>query len=239
LRQVSVTGFQLILRLRVGRRRERDELRDQPADQGQAHAGDRHVVGPDLGHGHHQPAHDLAQQDGHKSAHLDHAVAARQLTLVERLRQVGELDRAEDGGMQPHQEGAAQQHRHLHIGVVAHEADRRDQHDHHFEVLDETDHARFFKLVGELAAGGREQQKRQDEQRADGQPGQRGRQPAHAELVGHHHGEGKLEEVVVGRAGELRPEKRREAALLEQRELVRVPVNRRWRHRCGPINTHA
>ena len=80
--------------------------------------------------------------------------------------------------------------------------------------------ARLVVLVGELAAGGREQQERQDEQRADHQAGQRRRQPAHLQLVGDHHGEGELEQVVVGRAGELGPEEGREAALAQQRELV-------------------
>ena len=85
--------------------------------------------------------------------------------------------------------------------------------------------ARLVVLVGELAAGGREQQERQDEQRADHQAGQRRRQPAHLQLVGHHHRERELEQVVVGGAEELGPEERREAALREQRELVRMGVS--------------
>jgi hypothetical protein len=51
-------------------------------------------------------------------------------------------------------------------------------------------------------------------------PGQRRRQPGDAELVGHHHGERTLEQVVVGGAEELRPEEGREAALRQQRELA-------------------
>jgi hypothetical protein len=66
------------------------------------------------------------------------------------------------------------------------------------------------------------------------------------QLVGHHHGEGKLEQVVVGRAGKLRPEKRRKAALLEQGKLVgMIGTSISWqtprfgdeKPKCGPINT--
>ena len=55
-------------------------------------------------------------------------------------------------------------------------------------------------------------------------PAMRRRQPAHLQLVGDHHREGELEQVVVAGAEELGPEERREAALAEQRELVRVRV---------------
>ena len=41
-------------------------------------------------------------------------------------------------------------------------------------------------------------------------------------VVGHQQREGELEDVVVGGAEELRPEERREAALRQQRELIRV-----------------
>jgi hypothetical protein len=45
-------------------------------------------------------------------------------------------------------------------------------------------------------------------------------QAAHLQLVGHQHGEGELEEIVVARAEELRPEEGREAALAEQGEPI-------------------
>ena len=57
-------------------------------------------------------------------------------------------------------------------------------------------------------------------------PGQRRRQPAQLQLVGHHHGERELEQVVVAGAEELGPEERREAALAQQGELVRMGVGR-------------
>ena len=60
----------------------------------------------------------------------------------------------------------------------------------------------------------------QDEQRADHQPGHRRWQPSHLQLVGQHHGERELEQVVVAGAQELGPEERREAALAQQRELI-------------------
>jgi hypothetical protein len=68
-------------------------------------------------------------------------------------------------------------------------------------------------LSASWPAGGREQQEGQDEQRADHQAGQRRRQPVELQLVGDHHGEGELEQVVVRGAEELRPEEGREAAL--------------------------
>src|SRR4029453_11592663 len=92
------------------------------------------------------------------------------------------------------------------------------------EVLDEADHAGLVVLVGELAAGRREQQERQDEEGADRQAGELRLQEgiAQLQLVGHHHGECELEQVVVARAEELGPEEGREAPLAQQRELVRV-----------------
>src|SRR5205085_5489615 len=92
------------------------------------------------------------------------------------------------------------------------------------EVLDEADHPRLVVLVGELAARRREQEERQDEERADRQAGELRLQErvAQLQLVGHHHGERELEQVVVAGAEELGPEEGREAALAEQGELVRV-----------------
>jgi len=48
------------------------------------------------------------------------------------------------------------------------------------------------------------------------------KKPTDLRLAGHHHGEGELEQLVVGRAEELSSEKRREAALLQQGKLVEV-----------------
>ena len=66
-------------------------------------------------------------------------------------------------------------------------------------------------------------------------PGQRRRQPAHLQLVGHHHRERELEQVVVAGAEELGPEERREAALAEQRELVRVLGSSGFGGCCGNV----
>jgi hypothetical protein len=78
----------------------------------------------------------------------------------------GELDRAEQGRVQPHQEDAGQQDRH----VRGREAPAGEQHDRDLEPLDEADQRRLVVLVGELSAGRREQQERQDEEGADRQP---------------------------------------------------------------------
>ena len=152
---------------RVGRRRRRHRLRRQPAEDGDADAGVGDVLRADPGHGDEQAAGEVAEQDGDEGAHLDHAVAAGELALAEVLRQVGELDRAEQRRVQAHQEDAGEQERH----VGANEAPGGERHDRDLEPLDEADQARLVELVGELAARRREQQERQDEERADHQPG--------------------------------------------------------------------
>jgi hypothetical protein len=91
----------------------------------------------------------------------------------------------------------------------------------------------FSTLSDSCPAGGGKQQEGQDEQGTDHQPGHRRRQPVHLQLVGHHHREGELEQVVVGRARKLRPEERRKPALAQQRELVGMLVRRGavvWTH---------
>jgi len=130
--------------------------------------------------------------------------------------------------VQPHQEGAQQQQR----DVGGEERPSGQRHDADLQPLDEHDQRLLVQLVRQLTAGGREQQKRQDEERTDHQPGQRRRQPAHLQLVGDQHGEGEFEEVVVGRAEELRPEKRRETALAQQGELTAFG-GVRWGHGHG------
>ena len=231
--QVSVTGFQLMRRPGsvdgdVGTYCATTRPSERDAD-----AGEGDVVAADAGDADEQAAGDLAEQDGDEGAHLDHAVAAGELALAQVLRQVGELDRAEQRRVQAHQEDAGEQH----VGTGDPEAPRREQHDRDLEVLDEADDARLVVLVGQLAAGGGEQQERQDEERADGQARELRLQEgvAQLQLVGHHHGERELEQVVVAGAQELGPEERREAALAEQRELVRVIVGDSLGQGCGDV----
>ena len=73
--------------------------------------------------------------------------------------------------------------------------------------------SRLLVLVGQLARGRREQHERQDEQRADHQPGLAGGSQLHRRWYATSMRERELEHVVVGGAEELRPEERREAAL--------------------------
>ncbi len=103
---------------RVGRWCKRNELRHGAASKRQAYATDGHVMRACARYRHNQPAHDVAQQNGHEGPHFHHAIAARQLMLFQRLRQIGVLDRAEQCGMKPHQESAAEQDDCLDIGVV-------------------------------------------------------------------------------------------------------------------------
>ncbi len=158
-----------------------------------------------------------AKQDGDEGAHLHQPVAAHQLGLVQVLRQVGELDRAEQRRVQPHQEGTrVEQGR-----AVYGKARQAQQHDGDFQRLHQPDQAGFLDLVGDLAAGGREQHERRNK---DGRDQERRALGVNAveqgRMVGDKGGEGDLEQVVVHGAQELGPEERREAARAEQTELV-------------------
>jgi len=116
----------------VGSRRTRHQLRRDPAEQGDGQHDRRHGQRAVLAEpADQQPGADGAEQDRDEGAHLHQAVAAGQLVRVEVLRQVGELDRAEHGRLQPEQEdgqvderrrlqrqaGAADQ-RHRDLGVL-------------------------------------------------------------------------------------------------------------------------
>jgi hypothetical protein len=231
MRQLQVApgfreGVPVDSQARIGRRRIGNEVRNDAAQHGQADASDTDLERANFRHRDEQAARHIAQQDGHEGAHLHHAVAARQLALAQVMRQVGELHGAEQRGVQSHQEGAAQESG----NIGGEEAPGRQRHDEDLQALDEEDQLALVVLVRQLAAGRGEQQEREDEQCADHQAGHRRRQPGDLQLVGHHHRERELEQVVVGGAGELGPEEGREAALLEQGELVgmrlRVDVGR-------------
>src|SRR5262249_36404587 len=88
-------------------------------------------------------------------------------------------------------------------------------------------------LVGELAAGGREQHIGQDEECPDHQACVARGQPVQLQLVGDHQRERELEDVVVRGTEELRPEERREAALPQEGELIGMWVLAHWRTSCG------
>ena len=227
---------------RVGGWRKRHPLRQQPAQQGQAHTGDGDIGCAHAGHRNQQTTGHIAQQDGHEGAHLHHAIATRELALRQMLRQVGKLDGPEQRAVQPHQEDTAQQHG----DVLPHKTPGRQQHDGDLQALDEADQHRLVELVCQLPAGGGEQQEGQDEQRPDHQAGHRRWQPGHLQLVGHEHGKGELEDVVVAGAQELHPEEGRKAALAQQGKLVGVVVvcahemspssgRAAARYSCGPI----
>ena len=138
--------------------------------------------------------------------------------LTQVLGQVGKLHRAKQCAVQAHQKNATQKRRHM----MLHEAPTGEQHDGNFQALDEADQHRLVVLVGELPAGGRKEQKRQDEKRTNHQARRAGGQPAHLDLVGDEHGKSELEQVVVARAQKLHPEEGRKAALAQQRKLVGV-----------------
>ncbi len=82
LRQVSVNGFQLIVRPGSGAGDARDEARGNAPDQRKRDRGARHPVRPDTGHADQDAAQDGAQQNGDEGTHLHQAVAADQLGVV-------------------------------------------------------------------------------------------------------------------------------------------------------------
>ena len=200
----------------VVRRRGRNRLRRESAQDGDREAGACRQLQAHARHDDEQAAGELAQQDGDEGAHLDHAVAAGDLVVVQVLRQVGVLDRPEQRRMDAHQEQAGQQHDDL----LADEPPGGEQHDADLEGLDDAHHRRLVVLVGELAAGGRQEDEWQDEHGADDEAGLLRRQPGDAQLVGDQDGEGELQDVVVRGAEELRPEEGGEAAPAEERELA-------------------
>ena len=83
--------------VRVCRWRAWNELRHNTPGQSQRYARNRHVICSNLGYGNDKAAHDIAQQNGHKRTHLNHAVTASQLALTQSLRQISKLDRAKQG----------------------------------------------------------------------------------------------------------------------------------------------
>ena len=92
----------------------------------------------------------LAGEYADKGTHLHHAIATHQLTRVKMLRQVGMLDRPEQGRVQAHAHHGEYQHPQL-MRIPAH---RRHQHDEDFQHFDETHQPRLVILVGHLAGGG-------------------------------------------------------------------------------------
>jgi hypothetical protein len=222
LRTVSVIGFQLMRRSGAMAGCGRHELGDDAARHRQHQADERHRFGTVeplvLRQIDQHAAEHVAQQDRDEGAHLDHAVATGQLTLVQMLRQVGVLHRTEDRAVQSQQKDARQKQRHL----LGEQAQRHQDHDRDLEGLDPSRQRGFIVLVGQLPRGRREQEKGQDEHRADDKPCLLGFHPVHADLVRHQHRERELEDVVVHRTEELRPEERREATLAQQRELIGV-----------------
>ena len=165
-----------------------------------------------------------SEQDRDERSHFDQAVAGHDFPRSKVLRQVGVLGRAEQRRVRAHQEDAQQQD----SEALGRKAPGSEQHDPEFEPLDGPHQARLVDPVRQLAAGGRQQQKRQDEHRRDQVDRGCGRhRRVGRALVGHQQGDRELEDAVVGGTEELRPEKRSEAALLQKQELSALD------HRAG------
>ena len=135
---------------RVGGGRHWHGLRAHTAQQRQGDAGGGHIHRANQGHGDQQATRHIAQQDGDKSAHLHHAIATRDFTLVQMLRQISELDRSKQRALQPHEKNAGQQQWH----VLLPKPPAGQQHDHNFHRLQQADQQLLGVFVGQLATGG-------------------------------------------------------------------------------------
>ena len=119
--------------------------------------------------------------------------------------------------MAAHQEHThKQKHRHY-----PNETDGNHQHESDFEVFDHARDGSAIVFIGELPGRCGEQHEGQDEQSADHGTSNFRIQPAPLRrVIGRQHGEGKLENIVVAGAQELRPEKRRKASLRQELKLA-------------------
>ena len=106
-------------------------------------------------------AQNLAEQDGEKRAAFHQAVARNQLVFVQIIGQHGVFQRAEQGGMQAHQENAEQQKQQR----LAEETRRGQQHNQHFGHLHRHRHAAAVEFVAQLAGEGGKQEKGQHKQK--------------------------------------------------------------------------
>ena len=178
-------------------------------------------------------AQDGAEQDGDEGAHFHHRVAAHQFRLVQMLRQDGELQRPEEGGLQ------SQQEQHGKHGRNALQIQRQPGQggDENLEQLDAANQARFLMPVRQLAGGGREQEERQDEQPGGGIDGEirllRRNQPA----IDEQHGKRRLKQPVVEGPEELSDEQRPQPPGGKQLKLTAFIVHEELLRACRPPRT--
>ena len=133
------------------------------------------------------------------------------------LGEQGVLHRTEEGRMGAEQKQRAEQQ----PQAVQGEPGRPQDHDPHFQQLDQPDDAGAFVLVGELPGGGREQEEGQDQHAAAQVDQHLGADAGHrGGLIGDQQHQGILEQVVVERAQQLGDEERAETPGGQQAELV-------------------
>jgi len=145
------------------------------------------------------------------------------------LRQVSVLDRPEQRRMHAHQEGAKIEQ----LDAVQGKPRTADHHDADLQRLHQADQPGLVHAVGNLAAGGRQQHERRNEDGRDEECRRRRvRIAKQCGVVGDQRGERDLEYVVVHGPQELGPEERGKAALLQQGKLARLA----HRRRCSGFN---
>ena len=175
--------------------------------------------------GHHDAGADGAGQNRQEGAHFHQGVTAHQLLLLEVLRQDRILHRTEQRRLRAHGE----QHGEHQRQVVQQHPGGAGKHDADLGELDLADQRVLGELLAKLAAEGREQKERQDEQQG-AEIDQQIAVDARVELEEDGENQRLLEDVVVEGAEQLRHEKRQKALLAEQGEL-RLLGHRPWSSR--------
>ena len=209
---------------RVRRRHREDPQRPEQSTQRKQHpdpTDDRGAVGQQ----HKGTASNGTNDDGQKCRCLDQPVARDQLMFLELLRQHPVFDRPEQRRLGAEANQDPQQRRH----AFGQERRHRREHQNDLGRLIQADHPRLGEAVGNLAAGGGDQNIRKNEHR----PGQcRQARSARAQLEDGEHDHGVLHQIIVQRAAGLRQHERPHAAGCQQQQRLRFMHDRGFQDRA-------
>ena len=133
--------------LRAGGRHARDLQAGGEADDGNGQRHDAHPPGIGFPDREEDAAARDAEHDRDEGAHFEQRVAARKIAIGNHLRHDAVFRRAEDGGVQSHQED----HREHAFRPAAQQRGQAEQHDGDFEDLDADQDAALADQVGQVA----------------------------------------------------------------------------------------